>query len=221
MEGECHSFISLKSGKVLKATKAQRISTQVWRIPHEKISINAVSERPDEAVGVYAQNECSIPAGMGKYIPVQTNHGVTGDVLIEIRDKTVPGLVLPQIVYNVKKKLGCNFVENHNPEPLMLKRGQRIGLVTSCIVMQAEQGQTSERCKEDTQSFKGRSNDTDTRRGGTSVWDAKKSGRKADSVQSMENRNFSETEGEKRQFIRESFQLDMNDILNFVLVLSN
>ena len=61
---------------------------------------------------------------MSKYIPVQTNCGVRGDILIEISDKTVPGLVLPDIVYNVKKKLGCIFVENHNSEPLMLKRGQ-------------------------------------------------------------------------------------------------
>ena len=71
-------------------------------------------------------------------IPVQTNRGVTGDVLIEISDKTVPGLLLPEIVYNVKKKLGCIFVENHNSEPLILKREQRIWLVTSCVVAQAE-----------------------------------------------------------------------------------
>ena len=71
---------------MLKATKAPMISTQVWRIPCKKISINAESERPEEAVGVYAQDECFIPAGMDKYISVQTNHGVTGDVLIEISD---------------------------------------------------------------------------------------------------------------------------------------
>ena len=73
VDGGCHSFISLKSGKVLKTTEAQRISTEVWRIPCEKISINAVSERPDKALGVYAQNEWSIPSGIGKYIPVQMN----------------------------------------------------------------------------------------------------------------------------------------------------
>ena len=80
VDGGCHSFISLRSGKVLKATEAQRISTQVWRIPFEKISINVVSERPDKAEGVYTQDKCSIPAGMGKYIPKQTNSGVTGDI---------------------------------------------------------------------------------------------------------------------------------------------
>ena len=51
VDGGCHSFISLRSGKVLKATKAQRISTQGWRIPCEKISSNAVIERPEEPVG--------------------------------------------------------------------------------------------------------------------------------------------------------------------------
>ena len=63
-----NSFISLRSGKELKATEAQRIVTQVWRIPLERIRINAVSERPEEAVEVYANDKCSIPAGMGKYI---------------------------------------------------------------------------------------------------------------------------------------------------------
>ena len=56
--------------------------------------------------------------GMGKYIPVQTNHEITGEVLIEISDKTIHGLLLPQIVYNIKKKLGCIFVENHNSESM-------------------------------------------------------------------------------------------------------
>ena len=53
---------------------------------------------------MYAQEECSIPAEMGKYIPVQTDPGVTGEVLIEISDKTEPGLVLPESVYKVKMK---------------------------------------------------------------------------------------------------------------------
>ena len=58
----CHNFIFQRSGKVLKATKGHRISTQAWRIPHERVSINAVSERPEEAVGVYAKDECSTPS---------------------------------------------------------------------------------------------------------------------------------------------------------------
>ena len=76
---------------------------------------------------------------MGKYIPVQTNSEIRGDVLIKIIDKTMTGLILPEIVYNIKKKLVSIFIENHNSESLDLKRGQTIGLVTSCIVMQ--QGQ--------------------------------------------------------------------------------
>ena len=119
---------------------------------------------------------------MGKYILVQTNRGVTGDVLIEISEKTIPGLVLPEINYNVKKKFGCIFVENHNSEPLMLKRGQTIGLVTSCVVMQVELGQTLEVRKENMQSITNQSNDTDIHTGGASVGDTEKAGRKADSV---------------------------------------
>ena len=92
---------------------------------------------------------------MPKYIPVQTNHEIKGDVLIEISDNTVTGLILPEIVYNVKKKL---FIENHNSEPLELKRGQTIGLVTSCVVTQAEQGQHQEKRKEDTNYVAGLNN---------------------------------------------------------------
>ena len=65
---------------------------------------------------------------------MQTNLKITGEVLIEISNKTIPGLVLPEIVYNVKKKLGCIFVENHYPESLLSERGLTIGLVMSCKV---------------------------------------------------------------------------------------
>ena len=68
---------------------------------------------------------------MGKYIPVQMNHGIMGDVLIKISNKTLTGLILVEVVYNVKKKLGCIYIENHNLEPLELKRGLTIGLVTA------------------------------------------------------------------------------------------
>ena len=54
-----------------------------------------------------------------------------------------------------------------------------------------------------------------TRIGGTSVGDMEKAGRKADSVQqSIEKKQFYETEEEKRQFIRKIFQLDTKEILN-------
>ena len=132
---------------------------------------------------------------MGKYIPAQTNLGVTRDSLIEISDKTIPGLLLLEIVHNVKKKLGCIFVENHNSDPLMLKRGQTLD----------EQGQTLEVRKEDMQRVTGQINDTDTCIGGTSVGDAEKAGQKAYSVQCTENRQFYETKKEKCQFVCESF----------------
>ena len=67
VDGGCHSFLSKRSGRVLKATEDQMISMQVWRIPLERISVNTLSERLEEAVGVYAKDICSIPAGMGKY----------------------------------------------------------------------------------------------------------------------------------------------------------
>ena len=57
---------------------------------------------------------------MGKFISVQTNREITGDVLIEISNITVTGLILLEIVYNDKKKLGCIFIVNHNSEPLEL-----------------------------------------------------------------------------------------------------
>ena len=130
---------------------------------------------------MHAQEECSIPAGMGKYNTVQAKHGVTGDVLNEIGDKTMLGLILLEIVYNFKKKLGCIFVENHNSKTIILNRGQSIGLVTSCVVTQEEQGQLLVKRKEDTPSVTEQSNDIDTGIGGTSVGNVEKAGRKADS----------------------------------------
>ena len=103
VDRECHSFLSKKSEAVLRATKDQ-ISTQVWRIQQEWISINTLQERPEEVVGVYATNTYSIPGGMGKYIPVM-GHEITGEVLIKTSDKTIPGLVLLDIVYECKKEI--------------------------------------------------------------------------------------------------------------------
>ena len=56
----------------------------------ERISVNMLSEMLEEAVGVYAKDNCSIPVGMGKYIPVQTNREITGEVLTETVTKLSP-----------------------------------------------------------------------------------------------------------------------------------
>ena len=178
--GGCSSFKNWRSGRIWRVTREQEISTQTWRIPREKININVLKDGVEENVRVYAKEQCSIPAGMGKYIPVQTNHEIQGDILVEISDKTVTGLILPEIVYKVKKKLGCIFIENHNSKPLDLQRGQTIGFVMSCVVTQEELGQQPEKRKENTQSITGRINDAETHIGGAN---AEKAGRKADSVQ--------------------------------------
>ena len=119
--GRYHGFIHKKTGRVLKTTEEQMILLQVWRIPREKISINTLNKRPEETTGVYAKEDCSIPTGMGKYIPVQINCEITRDILIEISDKTIPGLVLHAIVHNIRKKLGCLFVDNHSSKSMGLK----------------------------------------------------------------------------------------------------
>ena len=89
-------------------------------------------------------------------------------------------------------------MENNNSDSMVLQRGKTIGLVTSCIVTQEDQGQTPAERSKTMQSITGRSNDTDTHIGrSASVGDAKKAGGKADSVQSVEIRKFYETEEEK------------------------
>ena len=82
----------------------------------------------------------------------------------------------------------------------------------SCIVMQEEKGQTP---VEDSDAMQSRSegNATDNCIVGDSGGREEKAGQIADSVQSIENRNFYETEEEKLQFICDSFQLDENKIL--------
>ena len=62
MDRGCHSFISKRSGRAWKATEDQMILMHVWRIPREKISINTLNERLEEAMGVYAKDDCSIQA---------------------------------------------------------------------------------------------------------------------------------------------------------------
>ena len=99
----CQSFINNNSGAVLQATKDQMISTQVWRNQWERIIINTLQESSEEVVGVYAKENCLIPAGMWKYILVQARSEITGEVLIKTRNKTILRLVLPNIVYIVKK----------------------------------------------------------------------------------------------------------------------
>ena len=154
------------------------------------------------------------PCWDGEIHPCTTNCEIKGNVLIKIRNKTVTGPILLEIVYNIKKKLGCIFIQNHNSESLDLLKGQMIGLVTSCVVKQEEQGQRPEKPKEDMQRVTGQGNDADTLIGSASRGNTKKAGRKAGSVKSKENKCCYETEEEKCQFICECFQLDMKTILN-------
>ena len=88
-------------------------------------------------------------------------------------------------------------MENNNSDSMVLQRGKTIGLVMSCVVTQEVQGQTPAERSNTMQSITGRSNDTDTHIGSTSVGDAKKAEWKADSVQSVEIRKFYKTEEEK------------------------
>ena len=131
------------------------------------------------------------------------------------------GLILPEILYRVKRKLGCIFIENHNSNPLNLQQGQTKGCVTSCLVKCEEQGQQPEMLKNMTPSVTERSNDVGTSIGDAGVGFAEKAGwmpcvieqsnavdtsigghsrrdaEKAGSVHSIESRQCFETEVEK------------------------
>ena len=67
VDGGYHSFISKKTGRLLKPIEEQMISSQVWRILREKSSITTLEEKTEEVTGVFAKEDCSIPAGMGKF----------------------------------------------------------------------------------------------------------------------------------------------------------
>ena len=114
------------------------------------------------------------------------------------------GLILPEIVYNIKRKLGCIFIENHKSVSFDLQRGQTIGVVTSCVVTQEELCQQPEKRKENMQCVKVKSNCADTHIGGANVGNTEKvekAGRKAECVQTIEIRQSYETEMEKQKFI--------------------
>ena len=88
------------------------ISTQTWRIPWEKININVLKDGVEENVGVYTLKK-SVPSQRGwenTSIPLQTNREIQGDVLVDRSNKTMTGLILPEIVYHVKRKLGCILI---------------------------------------------------------------------------------------------------------------
>ena len=115
--------------------------------------------------------------------------------LVKISNNTVPGLILPEIVYNVKRKKGCIFIENHNSVSSDLQRGETIGVVT-----QEDLGQQSENRKENRQSVTGRSKSTITCIGSASVENTEKvekAGQKVEWVQTIENRQSYKTEEEK------------------------
>ena len=68
VDGGCSSFKNRRLGRIWRVTREQEISTQTWRIPREKININVLKNGVEENVGVYTKEQCSIPAGMGKYV---------------------------------------------------------------------------------------------------------------------------------------------------------
>ena len=51
--------------------------------------------------------------------------------MVEPSDRTVTGLVLPDILDNMKKKMRCIFAENHSPECIQLTN---VGIMTSCLI---------------------------------------------------------------------------------------
>ena len=101
---------AIKSGKVWTAAEEQKISIQVWRIPLEKINIFFFKGVGGRGLRSIRKRGVFDHPGMGKYIHVQTSREIIGDDLVEKMDNTVKGLILPEIVYNVKKKLGCIFI---------------------------------------------------------------------------------------------------------------
>ena len=103
-----------------------------------------------------------------------------------------------------------------------MQRGQTIGCINSCVVKTEEIGQQPELRKTDLPSVSDaekagrtpciteRSNATDTCIGGASGGDTKKAG----SLNSLGSRQSYETQDEKQNLIRESFQFDSKEILN-------
>ena len=89
-----------------------------------------------------------------------------------------------------------------------MKKGQTIGLVTSCIVTQAEQSQLLEEHKEDTQGITGQSNDMDTCIIRASRENKEKAGWKEGSFPKLKKKSVN------LSIIHKGFQLDMNAILN-------
>ena len=82
------------------------------------------------------------------------------------------------------------------------------------VVTQEEEGQWSEMPNDATLSSEEKNNAADTHIGGPSVLKVEKEGLVTDSIHSVEHMILYETKEEKCQFVRDSFKLNENKILN-------
>ena len=92
VDGECKSFENQRSRKICRVTREQEISAQTWGIPREKMNINVLQDGVEENVGAYAKEQCSISAGMGKYVPVQKNHEIQEKMFNQDKGQNCDGI---------------------------------------------------------------------------------------------------------------------------------
>ena len=141
---------------------------------------------------LWAGEKVHIPAGSAKLVKVRIENGWRGEGFVESlqpeEQDAGKRLVLPESAYNLEGEVQAVYVENHAEEEVELCIGQRVGTVHSLYIDKE-------------------------------VWLKEElSGRDEPEVRGGSINNLFEskykTEEDKKKFIRESFKIDENEILN-------
>jgi hypothetical protein len=170
--------------------KAEKRETEVNHID----TVEEVVERK-----LWAAEKVTIPAGSAKLVKVRTEGNWTGAGVVELLpledQEKGRNILLPENAYNLSGSVQAKYEENHAEECVELCVGQKLGTIHSmCIDKQAW-------IKEEL-------------RGCTAPdLDEEEVCYSQETVNSIQESDFP-TEESKRKFIKDSFKIDENEILN-------
>ena len=191
----------IKGRRVDKETKKYaQVLPAVWKAERREPEVNNIST-VEEVVErkLWAAEKVNIPVGSAKLVKVRTEDnwkyaGVVESLPLEDQEKGRK-VLHPENVYDLSGSVQAVYVENHADECVELCVGQKLGSIHSmCIDKEAW-------IKEE------------LRGSVVSDLDEEEVCTSQESVNSLQESDFP-TEESRRKFIKESFKMDENEILN-------
>ena len=191
----------IKGRRVDKENKKyHQILPAVWKAERREPEVNYIASE-EEVIErkLWTAEKVTIPARSAKLVKIRTEGNWTGEGVVESlpleEQEKGRNIFLPENAYNLSGSVQAIYVENHAEECVELCVGQKLGTIHSmCIDKQAW-------IKEEL-------------RGSTALdLDEEEVYNPQETVNSMQESDFP-TEESKRKFIRDSFKIDENEILN-------